>query len=177
LFACLFLPFVLQKYGGLSDTQPDIEAAGWPPRQARRNGRESAMGLCSMGSVDERRHRERIDLQCPVDIFVTPEAPPLKATTRDLTSDGVYWISSAVFAPGDRVQCSIYITPPGYRAAKTPVCLHCCVQVMRVERRTSGFGAGCRIESFMLSPGRGLSGTALDHSPEETLTAVSARCP
>ncbi len=113
-------------------------------------------------AIQERRKRERIELRCPVQIFRAPESRAVDAATVNLSSDGVYWISNDAFSPGDRIQCSISITPPGFRAQKIPLFLHCRVHVVRVEETGSGFGVGCRIEQFELLPASG-SGASPDH--------------
>jgi len=112
----------------------------------------------------ERRKRERMELQCPVQIFREPEGRALEATTVNLSSDGVYWISADAFPPGERIQCSIFITPPGFRAPKIPLYLHCRVRVVRVEDTEVGFGVACRIEQFVLLPAHEPGASADDRS-------------
>ena len=125
-------------------------------------------------AVLERRKRERVDLRCSVQVFAAPERRAFEASTLNLSSDGVYWLSSVAFSPGERIQCSIFITTPGFRAAKTPLCLHCRVRVVRVEEREAGFGLGCRIEEFALLPDYRASASAADLSRVDGLAAVPA---
>ena len=117
--------------------------------------------------IRERRKRERMRLQCPVQIFRAPEGLALEASTVDLSADGVYWISKGAFSPGERIQCSIFITPSGFRAPKTPLYLHCRVHVVRVEATEVGFGVGCRIEQFVLLPAHESGAWADDRSTAE----------
>jgi hypothetical protein len=129
-----------------------------------------------MELVRERRKRERIDLQCPVQLFTVPEGPVLEATTVNLSCDGVYWVSSVPFSLGERVQCSIHITPPGFRAAKTRLLLHCRVRIVRVEESAAGFGIGCHIEEFALLPAPPTCPSGLDASPIRDLITTQSEC-
>lgn len=123
----------------------------------------------------ERRKRERVDLQCPVQIFRAPEGRALEATTVNLSSDGVYWVSADVFSPGERIECSILITPPGFRAPKIPVYLHCRARVVRAEATEAGFGVGCRIEQFVLLPAHVPGASADDRSTEDDIAYVETK--
>ena len=116
-----------------------------------------------------------MDLQCPVQIFREPEGRALEATTVNLSSDGFYWISADFFSPGESIQFSIFITPPGFRAPKPPVYLHCRARVVRVEETESGFGVGCRIEQFALLPAHEPVAAADGRSAGSDLAYVQAR--
>ena len=123
-------------------------------------------------SSRERRKRERIGLQCPVQLFTIPEGPALEATTVNLSCDGVYWVSNVPFSLGQRVQCSILITPPGFRATKTRLYLHCRVRIVRVEESATGIGVGCQIEDFALFPAHQTRLSGMDAFPIRELAAV-----
>jgi hypothetical protein len=82
----------------------------------------------------------------------------------NLSCDGVYWVSKTPFSLGERVQCSIHITPPGFRATKTRLLLHCRVRIVRVEESAEGFGVGCQIEEFALFPAHQTSTSNLNAS-------------
>ena len=76
----------------------------------------------------------------------------VEATTSNLSSDGVYFQSAVPAIPGEQLQCSILLTPPSFRAARKPVYLECRVRVLRVEETKAGFGVGCRIEAYSVTP-------------------------
>lgn len=126
--------------------------------------------------IRERRKRERVDLQCPVQLFTIPEGPALEATTRNLSCDGVYWVSKIPFSLGERIQCSIHITPPGFRATKTGLLLHCRVRIVRLEESVAGFGVGCQIEEFALFPVHQTSISGLNASSIGELATTQTEC-
>jgi hypothetical protein len=126
--------------------------------------------------IRERRKRERIELQCPVQLFTIPEGAALEATTMNLSCDGVYWVSKVPFSLGERIQCSIHITPPGFRATKTRPFLHCRVRIVRVEESSAGFGVGCQIEEFALFPDHQTSTSGLNQSLIGELATRQSEC-
>lgn len=126
--------------------------------------------------IRERRKRERIELQCPVQLFTIPEGAALEATTMNLSCDGVYWVSKVPFSLGERIQCSIHITPPGFRAIKTRPFLHCRVRIVRVEESSAGFGVGCQIEEFALFPDHQTSTSGLNQSLIGELATRQSEC-
>ena len=163
---CLWAP-QLSRLAGL--VQSSHGRPRWPQKCYVR--RESMERL-----IRERRKRERVDLQCPVQLFTIPEGPATEATTMNLSCDGVYWVSNVPFSLGERVQCSIHITPPGFRAAKTRLLLHCRVRIVRVEESPAGFGVGCQIEEFALFPAHQTSTTELDASLIGELATTQTEC-
>src|SRR4051812_49002032 len=96
--------------------------------------------------TQERRSRERITLECPVEIFVAGKIGVQHATTVNLSSRGIFCLSDAPFAAGERLRCRIEITPRCYRSGSGGVSLDCLLEVLRIEKRTGGYGIGCRIE-------------------------------
>jgi hypothetical protein len=102
-------------------------------------------------SIRDRRKRDRVELRCPVQILNSGEL--VKGETVNLSSEGVYWHCGVSFLPGETLQCSILISPPGLRGPTTNVFLRCDVKVVRVEETAGGFGTGCRIEHFLIQPG------------------------
>jgi len=118
-------------------------------------------------AAGDRRRRERVALRCPVEL-VTPAGGSHGGTTRDLSSDGVYWISGAPFHPGEQVQCSILIKVPGYRAAHSCLTMLCSVRVLRIEGAGQGFGVGAAIESYTLAS-RDAAATGMGAAPAQSL--------
>jgi len=144
----------------------------------RRDGRKSAPFKVNHMErlVRERRKRERVDLQCPVQLFTIPEGPALEATTVNLSCDGVYWVSNMPFSLGERIQCSIHITPPGFRATKSRLLLHCRVRIVRVEESAAGFGIGCQIEESALFPSHQNGTAGLNASSIGELATTRTGC-
>lgn len=100
--------------------------------------------------LNERRRRERITLHCPVEVFVSGEVATSHAMTRNLSSSGVYCVSSTAFSPGARLLCQIEITPRSYSLGIDAVYLDCVLEVVRVERTGDAYGIGCRILRYLL---------------------------
>jgi hypothetical protein len=103
---------------------------------------------------DDRRKRERVALQCPVHIMSPTDGQTGTGMTVNISSQGVYWISQFPFAPGEQVQCSIFISSNGFRPEPAPLSLECRVRVVRVEETVRGFGVGCLIEHYSVASSR-----------------------
>jgi hypothetical protein len=100
--------------------------------------------------LNERRRRERITLRCPVEIVISGEVAPRRATTQNMSSSGVYCLSSTPFSPGERLPCHIEITPKSYSLGTEAVYLDCVLEVVRVQRTEDAYGIGCRIVRYVL---------------------------
>jgi hypothetical protein len=100
----------------------------------------------------ERRVRERVGLRCGMQLFLKSEAAPVDATTVNISSDGLYCLSPLPLAVGDVIECTVYFDSWGFRAANAGFSMHCRLHVVRVEELRAGFGAGCRIEDYHLTP-------------------------
>src|SRR3982750_3032907 len=105
--------------------------------------------------TNERRQRERITLRCPLEIFVAGEREVRHATTLNVSSCGVYFLSPTSFSTGQRPRCRIQITPRCYRSGSEAADLNCVLEVVRVERMEDAYGIGCRIVHYLLSRQRG----------------------
>lgn len=98
----------------------------------------------------ERRRRYRARVHWPVQ-FERPDGSDLSVTeTEDLSSDGFYCRSKAVFVRGDLVHC--ILEGPSHRpqASGETLLVRCKVRIVRVDEPDSqGFrGIGCRIEEY-----------------------------
>ncbi|HWB96184.1 MAG TPA: PilZ domain-containing protein [Bryobacteraceae bacterium] len=101
--------------------------------------------------VQERRKRERVGLRCPVLAFRGVEEVPLSGHTVNLSSEGIYWLADQPLHPGERLHCSIRMTPHGFRCGAVSLCLRCEVEIVRVDPAKHGFGVACRIEEYVLT--------------------------
>jgi hypothetical protein len=106
-----------------------------------------------MAVTDDRRKRKRMALHWPVRLFRGPAAGAIESTTENLSSEGLYCMSSQPFKVGERLQCEIRILGTNFSDSEPRLHLHCHVTVKRVERLRSGFGLGCHIEDYSLGPG------------------------
>jgi hypothetical protein len=73
----------------------------------------------------------------------------VETTTENLSSEGLFCISSKPFKIGERLRCEVVI--PDALGLDAPIVLECHVTVKRVEYYQSGFGLGCHIEDYGLS--------------------------
>jgi len=103
----------------------------------------------STGRLDRRR-RQRAAVHWSVQ-FHRPDATDLLATeTQDLSSDGFYCRSSAVFTPGELVDCTLRVPAHRPRASGEMLLVKCRVRIVRIDDADSRglYGIGCRIEDF-----------------------------
>jgi hypothetical protein len=100
--------------------------------------------------LNERRRRERMTLRCPIEIVISGEVAPRRAITCNISSNGVYCLTSTSFAHGQRLPCQIEITPQSSAYGLAAVYLDCILEVVRVERTVNGYGIGCRIIRYVL---------------------------
>jgi PilZ domain len=106
-----------------------------------------------MASSGDRRKRKRVAVHWPVRLFPPAGTSSLESTTENLSSEGLYCITSEPFKTGERLQCEIVI--PGERLgfSESYMRLQCHVTVKRVEHLRQGYGLGCYIEDYSLSTG------------------------
>ena len=105
----------------------------------------------AMNSSDRRKHK-RVALHWPVRLSRQPGTQPIESTTKNLSSEGFYCITTESFTVGERLQCVI-VLPPDIVASESTVGLQCHLTVRRVENLEEGFGLGCHIEDYSLLTG------------------------
>ncbi|MFB3828571.1 MAG: PilZ domain-containing protein [Bryobacteraceae bacterium] len=108
----------------------------------------------SRHGFEERRSHERFGLRCRVLLFRDSDAEPVRATSMNLSSKGIYWISAVPFRALEKIGCAILLTSNGFRAPLRQLCLECKVEVVRTERTEAGYGVGARIEKYTVSMDR-----------------------
>ena len=104
-----------------------------------------------MALSGERRKRPRVPLHWPVRLFGQHGRASVESITENLSTEGLYCISTKPFKTGERLRCEIVI--PKALGSEAPIVLECHVTVRRVEYLRSGFGVGCHIEDYSLSSG------------------------
>jgi PilZ domain len=108
-----------------------------------------------MVSSGNRRKHTRVPLKWPVRLIRQPGGPSVETTTENLSSEGLYCITSEPFKPGERLQCEILVPAESFGVFETPLRLQCRVIITRVEslRLIGAFGLGCQIEDYTLATG------------------------
>jgi hypothetical protein len=66
----------------------------------------------------DRRKRQRVALHWPVRLFRQPGRPSVESTTENLSTAGLYCVSSERFQPGERLRCEIVIRLVGQRKGR-----------------------------------------------------------
>src|SRR5216684_3832900 len=107
----------------------------------------------AMAFSGNRRKRRRVPVHWPVRLFRQPGKPPVESTTENLSSEGLYCITTEPFRPGERLQCVIVIPGESFGFSESSIRLQCHVTVRRVEPLDRGFGLGCHIEDYTLATG------------------------
>jgi hypothetical protein len=97
-------------------------------------------------SVDDRRKRARVALHWPMRLFRQSGEPPIESLIENLSSEGLYCITSEPFKSLDRLQCEIII--PATLGSESPIVLKCRLTIRRVEHLRNYFGLGCHIEDY-----------------------------
>ncbi len=98
----------------------------------------------------DRRRRYRARVHWPVQ-FERPEGSDLWISeTQDLSSDGFYCRSKAVFSEGELVDCTLEVPTHRRQASGETLRVRCKVRIVRVDEPDSqGFrGIACRIEEY-----------------------------
>ena len=101
-----------------------------------------------MFSIDDRRKRRRVALHWPMCLFRESGGPSVEGLTENLSSKGLYCITSEPFKPLERLQCEIVI--PATLGLESPIVIKCRLTIRRVEHLRSAFGLGCHIEDYSL---------------------------
>ena len=103
----------------------------------------------------DRRRRYRARVHWPVQFERRGAADFLTTETQDISSDGFYCRSTAVFATGELVDCTLHVPAHRPQASGETLPIRCRVRIVRVgEPDSQGLrGVGCRIEDYHFAPG------------------------
>ncbi len=98
----------------------------------------------------DRRRRYRARVHWPVQFEGRDASVLLTTETQDISSDGFYCRSKAVFAPGELVDCTLHVPAHRPQASGGMLPVKCKVRIVRVDEPDShGFhGIACRIEDY-----------------------------
>jgi hypothetical protein len=96
----------------------------------------------------ERRLRPRLGLRCGIQLCRVGDLVIVKTKTDNLSVEGFYCISDEAFAPGDRLECNVFIPADDTGFRGPHVVLRRLARVVRVEVRglNPGFGIACQFE-------------------------------
>jgi len=121
----------------------------------------------------ERRQSERLRLRLPV-LFLRAESDgPLQTETLDISNNGLHFITTQPFAPGEKLMCLIGVPT---RCSSKPelkdrLYLEADVDVIRiVVNNGNGFGIGCRISDYRVLASDAVPSWALGQAEQMAAT-------
>ncbi len=101
-------------------------------------------------SSPERRSRQRLNARLPVKVR-QPNSPELDATTRDLSSSGIFLYSEKGLQPGTKIE--LVITVPASLGLGPGGWALCQASVVRVEDQSErGVGVAASLDRIELLP-------------------------
>lgn len=97
----------------------------------------------------ERRKRPRLQVHWPIHVLKPGTAHSIDTVTRDLSSEGCYFIAKSALAPGEVRTCILGV-PSRDPKREQVLPVECQVRVVRVESipEDGSWGIGCRIEDY-----------------------------
>jgi hypothetical protein len=100
---------------------------------------------------DERRKSSRVQMSVPVALRTGDGRAEQSATTRDLSSNGVFLYTKEPMRPGSQIEIVLILPPELAGGTRRWAC--CQASILRVENPTdSGFGIAAKIENLDLLP-------------------------
>jgi len=102
----------------------------------------------------ERRKRDRTVVHWPVRFLGKGAAGAVDNVTQNLSSEGFFFRSNAVFAPGEAGVCILEVPGHDPKQLHPVLYLECRVRVVRVDAPGEDglSGIGCRIEDYRFLP-------------------------
>src|SRR4030095_3212150 len=99
----------------------------------------------------ERRSSLRVPVSVPVAVRESSSGAEINATTRDLSSNGVFLYTNSAMQPGSKIEMVLILPPELSSGERRWAC--CQASVVRVENGSnSGFGVAATIDSIDLLP-------------------------
>ena len=92
-----------------------------------------------MNHMDEKRTSQRIQVEVP--IYIGSE----KATTRDVSWSGIYFLADQSFTEGGDLSFALDLN---YALPGKPIKLDCQGEVIRIEKHGEKFGIAAKINNF-----------------------------
>jgi PilZ domain len=107
-----------------------------------------------MGDISDRREARRFAMSLPVRVMVNDaNGPELKASTRDVSYRGLYFLTEALFEKGSEID--FVLTLPQQIISAGDVNIRCHGRVVRVEADDHGkTGIAAKIEKYEFVPAR-----------------------
>jgi hypothetical protein len=107
-----------------------------------------------MGDISDRREARRFAMSLPVRVMVNDaNGPELKASTRDVSYRGLYFLTEALFERGSEID--FVLTLPQQIISAGDVNIRCHGRVVRVEADDHGkTGIAAKIEKYEFVPAR-----------------------
>jgi hypothetical protein len=106
--------------------------------------------LYSYFTVHEQRKNQRFDLRLPLEIVGGGQLPHANGETRNMSSAGVLFTSSARMPVGESIE--YFITFPKAPGARSEVRLRCVGKVVREDLDTEAFAATLERYEFLRPP-------------------------
>jgi hypothetical protein len=105
-----------------------------------------------MGDGSERRVARRFTMSLPLRVLArAPRNSELKAQTRDVSYQGLYFLAEEAFEVGSEIE--FVLTLPQQIAQTGDVDIRCRGQIVRVESAANGrMGVAARIERYEFMP-------------------------
>jgi hypothetical protein len=99
----------------------------------------------------ERRSSSRVPVRVPVAVRAGDSVVEVSATTRDLSSNGVFLYTDAAMQPGSRIEMVLILPPELAGGERRWAC--CQASIVRVESSPeSGVGVAAAIDNIDLLP-------------------------
>src|SRR5215475_6821278 len=110
-------------------------------------------GAC-MGDLSDRREARRFVMSLPLRVLAhDANSPELRASTRDVSYRGLYFLSEARFESGSEID--FILTLPQQMISSGDVNIRCHGKVVRTEQTENGkTGIAARIERYEFVPAR-----------------------
>ena len=107
-----------------------------------------------MGDLSDRREARRFAMTLPVRVMVNDaNGPELKASTRDVSYRGLYFLTEAPFEKGSEID--FVLTLPQQIISTGDVHIRCHGRVVRVQAENDGkTGIAAKIEKYEFIPAR-----------------------
>jgi hypothetical protein len=110
---------------------------------------ESPEGNSRAAECEDRRKRSRMQVHWPLHFLSGNSTDIEKAVTRDLSSNGFYYIAKMPFVPGEVKMCILGVPTSYPRGDERMLWVECTIRIIRVQVCDGGsFGIGCRIVNY-----------------------------
>ena len=124
-------------------TLPNAGAEGWVC------GPDLIRAINTNAPHNDRRRKLRIPLNWTVRLTRPGESHNICASTKNISSEGMYCNIDGPFAVGEQVECVVFIPAFDPEDPNRVMSMNCLTRVVRVELcDTSSYGMALRIENY-----------------------------